>query len=275
MPGAHNTPSAHLVLQDIGLSGPDYATADGTYEAYDRRLQALESLLINKGGFQKAEVSAAFINSDPATKEPIARWLRHELRKLREGEVTRGAAPALTGKTIPRALIADLTFTMIECASYPGDELLSLLQELLNVDRHRKDLAAESRRKFELAATFEAQAALQGRRYGVQDIRRIVKVSSSTASAWKKSSEYRTRVKQEEKFWAHALEPHVKKLRTKDPTLTQERGFQVAIGSEEIMNEIVERRAKWDPDGADKLSAKWMSKWQLAPSQPPKHARRK
>ena len=103
-----------------------------------RRLNALETLMIEKGHFSKEQATKAINDPSPISKEPIANWLSAELKKLREREKIVGKAPVLKGETLSRLVIADLAMTMVEmCALQPGENLICLLQELLYVDRYR------------------------------------------------------------------------------------------------------------------------------------------
>jgi len=188
----------------------------------------LGRLLATNGRLQKKEVSEALVDSDPATKEKAAVWLRSELATLRDAE-KKGQHPVRRGKTLSRLDIADLAFTMLESARAPGDQLLSLLQELLNVDRHRKSLAASSHEQFDRAANWEAQSALQGAGCGVRELARRVSVSVSTASQWKKSPQYGKRVEFYKMAWKDSIGDYVKIIEGKYPDITEAHAFRLAM----------------------------------------------
>src|SRR3954447_16493502 len=91
-----------IVTQTIGLKSSDGShmdseARDGTLQAYMRRLDAHQELLINQGKFSKEAAIRALASPDPATKEAAAKWLREGLATLREGERTPGKALARRG----------------------------------------------------------------------------------------------------------------------------------------------------------------------------------
>ena len=49
-----------------------------------RRLNALETLMIEKGHFSQEQATKATNDPRPISKEPIASWLSAELKKLRD-----------------------------------------------------------------------------------------------------------------------------------------------------------------------------------------------
>jgi hypothetical protein len=170
---------------------PRHVLADVTLDAFFRRMSAHQQLLIEKGGFQSKQAVRALNAPDPESKEQVAVWLSSELNKLREGERRAGAAPMRWGQALPRAEMADLAMTMLEaCEAPPGENLICLLQELLDVDRHRKALAEKPGEEFVNAAYFEAANELQGRTTGVREIARKVSVSPAAVSGWKKLDNY-------------------------------------------------------------------------------------
>jgi hypothetical protein len=159
-------------------SWPDHLLGDVSPDARFARMNALQDLLIAKTGFPKEEVQKALGHPHPETKEKVSIWLRAELKKLSAGQ-KRGEHPVRRGKTISLPQIADAVFTMLEANYTINDKLLALIQELLEVGRHRRTLAA-NREKFEQAADFEAVVRLQGNQSGVRAIARYVIVSTST-----------------------------------------------------------------------------------------------
>jgi hypothetical protein len=180
-----------------------HAMADVNLDGHFMRLSAHSTLIEKRGGFEKEAVALALVNSSWETKEPLALWLSKELEFLREGEVRVGAAPVRTGKALSRIEIADLALTMLECLDV-GDNLLCLFQELLNVDRHRKDLAT-SDRNMKSAAEIEAQFNLQGYPCGVQELARLVSVRPSSVTRWRRNDRYRKEVARNQRAFSEVL----------------------------------------------------------------------
>jgi len=223
----------HIIQYCVAPKGRQrYRLADGTPAAYAGRMFALQGLIMGRGRFQKEEAWAALNSDDPQSKEPVARWLSSELEELRDGEAKSrdgGASPVLSGDALSRLVIGDLAFAMLECHCAPGPELLFLLQALLNVDRHRADLANSPGRKFNDAACYDGQAALQGYSYGVNELARLVSASPSTVSAWKKSAAYQRQVERYREAWTKTLRDRVDELRAHDSELTEEQAFELAF----------------------------------------------
>jgi hypothetical protein len=171
-----------------------------------RRWNRLRTLMIEKGHFSEEQATKATNDPSPDSKEPIASWLRKELKELREKEKIVSAAPVLNGKTLSRSVIADLAMTMVElCASQPGENLICLLQELLGVDRHRASQADKPIEAFQKAAQFDAQLAIQGKRIGVRPLAKIVSVDISTISRWRRNPDYNEAVATFESIFSKAL----------------------------------------------------------------------
>jgi hypothetical protein len=128
---------------------------------------------------------------------------------LRGGEKEIGAAPILKGNALSRIVIADLAMTMLECLHKDvGQNLICLLQELLDVDRHRKASSAkEDRTKFENAARTEARLRVQGKIRTVREFAKLLFVSPSTLIGWRKSEDYRDLVSRWEEYWSAHLPP--------------------------------------------------------------------
>ena len=119
--------------------------------------------MISRGRFSNKDAIRALTSPDIETKQVAARWLRRELKIVRAGQSKTGAAPVLKGEALSPLVIADLAMTMVEnFADDIGDDLVCLLQELLEVDRHRRALAKVPSEKFQLAAQIVAQRNLQG-----------------------------------------------------------------------------------------------------------------
>jgi hypothetical protein len=198
---------------------PRHVFADVTLDAFLRRVSAHQQLLIKKGGFQSEQAVQALIAPDPESKEQVAVWLSSELNKLREGERCPGAAPMRRGQALPRAEMADLAMTMLEaCETAPGENLICLLQELLDVDRHRKALASKHSEKLERAAYVEAQYALEGRELGVRELARLLSVGPSTVNFWRSSKSYLEAIESAKRVLTSIDEKKLQTIRGRDPT---------------------------------------------------------
>ena len=198
-------------LMSVMPKRPNDIMADATMEGYMHRIEGHERLLVTRGGFPENEAFAVLMNGDSESKEPIARWLRSELSRLRDGERIIGTAPSWRERAhrkqdaLTRSVITDLAFTLLEnIDGAPGRELLSLLQETLNVDRHRRDLSTK-KEKFDRAADMEAQASFRGQLLGARELSRAMSISPSTASSWKKSVEYQNTIESHKQNWVHFL----------------------------------------------------------------------
>src|SRR5262249_37339269 len=152
----------------------EYETRDGTYDAYFRRLAAHEKLLVGRGKLSREDAEQTLTSPIPATKEAAAKWLREELAILREGERTSGKAPARRGLTLHRIEIADLAMTMTEACGGP-EQLICLLQELLDVDRHRHSLRKNHSPARDRAAQIEGRCLAENRNIGVNELAQAVK----------------------------------------------------------------------------------------------------
>jgi hypothetical protein len=172
-----------------------YAHSEANADRYD----ALVNILQQQGSFALNEAMVAFWPNTLKSleiKERVALWLRTELGKLRKGG-RKGEAPVRRRKVLSKLVIADIAITMLEsgglCA--PGGNLLQLLEELLDVDRHRATLAQDPiySDQFINAADMEADARLQGKTYSARELARIVKVAPETIITWRKSDAYKRR----------------------------------------------------------------------------------
>jgi hypothetical protein len=113
--------------------------------------------------------------------DKVALWLRGELNKLRDSKKA----------MLPRVEIADLAITMLEKLSRfdgIGENLLSLLRELLEVDRHRKKIAPNE--KLRWTAAMDGIALLNGEFLGVRELARRVGVSPRAIVDWRRSAIY-------------------------------------------------------------------------------------
>jgi hypothetical protein len=196
----------------------DHVTKDVTLDAYMRRMDSLEKMLLNYGKFSRDAAVKALVNSDPATKEAVAAWLRIELDRLRKAEAKLGTAPVRRKLALSRLDIADAALTMVQAIKGPcGNELLSLLQELLNVDRHRQQLFRHCSDLFEAAANFDAQLEIYEKNFSARELAKRVGVSQPTISAWRKSAQYKEMVALYRDVWQEGLEPIIEQIKAKNP----------------------------------------------------------
>ena len=167
------------------------ALHDKSLEAWMRRMDALTELMIETGHFSPEQAMRVLTDPRPITKEPIAFWLRAELKELRESEKIVGKASVLKGETLSRLVIADLAMTLVEvCESQPAENLICLLQELLDVDRHRASQAEKPIEAFQQAAQIDASLAVQGKKIGVRRLAEMVSVDPATISRWRRDPDY-------------------------------------------------------------------------------------
>jgi hypothetical protein len=161
------------------------------------RYDATFSILQAQGGFTINEAMMAFWPTTPATqkvKERVAAWLRSELNKLRKAERC-GEHPVRRQKALSRLTISDIAITLLEsgerCA--PGKNLVCLLQELLDVDRHRATLAQSAMYSDDFidAATLDGEGESEGKTYSARQLARLVGVSPGTIIAWRELPRYR------------------------------------------------------------------------------------
>ncbi len=170
---------------------PEIARLDVTLESYLSRMNSISDILKEHGGFSGKTVTDAFVclNGNPEHSEEVAQWLRGELLQLREDEKVQSKAPVLSGTSLGRATISDIAITMLE-AIEPGPQLLLLLAELLNVDRHRQARADKKNAERDIAAQIDAQ--IPG--IGVRQLAKGVGVAPSTITTWRSEPEYQKQV---------------------------------------------------------------------------------
>jgi hypothetical protein len=199
---------------------------DLTAEGYFERMRSLERLLEGAGKFDARAISAALRSTNPQTKKGVASWLRDELKQMRAVQ-SKGGHPVRRGKTLSLPEIADLAFTMLETLHAVDVQLLSLLRELLNVDRHRRAFA--NRKKFNRAADSEAQFRLQGSPQSVNKMASSTSISVSTASEWKKLAKFQERVSSYEQFWRHRVGDYVQIVKDRYPEIGDGHAFRIAM----------------------------------------------
>jgi hypothetical protein len=197
-PTSENGEVVAIIPQNIGFAPdgvwPATTHYGQTLDAFMRRMDRLQDILVTRGGFTRNEASDFLSRGTDDSSEKIVSWLRRELATLRTGERTIGAAPVLTGAALSRLEIADLTMTLIEIGGPINENLQCLLAELLDIDRHRTALAGNRHEAFEQAAAIEGQFAAEGRAIGVRELARMLSVEASTISRWRLDHEYKKSV---------------------------------------------------------------------------------
>src|SRR5208337_1491290 len=113
-------------------------------QANEDHYDAVVAIVQKQGGFTINEAMMAFWPATPTTqkvKERVATWLSTELAKLRKA-YRLGDHPVRRQKALSKLIISDIAMTMLESGgrSAPGKNLLRLLEELLDIDRHRATL---------------------------------------------------------------------------------------------------------------------------------------
>jgi hypothetical protein len=177
------------------------ADHDGNLQAYVQRMVRLEDILVNRCGLSRAAAESALTSPDPKTKEPAARGLRRELKRLQDGQRTTGKAPVLNGQAMSPLDIGDLAATMLEAHGL-GTEFTCLVLELLKIDRRRRALAERRPPSYYEAAMIEGYYLAAGAQaVGVRELARAFDVNPSTASAWRKEPEYKLRVQAFKEMW--------------------------------------------------------------------------
>ena len=181
---------------------PEYLWPDGTEDAWFHRKSAISQVIEKRGGFSSRVATIAITDSSWETKEAVARWLRNELKVLREAEAKTGTAPARRKVALSRTEISDIALELLECIG--GESLICLFQELLDVDRHRKSFS-ENFTQLDLAAAMEAQLELQGVQLGVRAFASQMSVAPSSVTRWRKNPAYQERVDFHKRVWGDVL----------------------------------------------------------------------
>lgn len=185
--------------KSIATDWPEHVKRDKNFESYAYRLTEHQKLLTKKGRFTSRQALEAVIGSNSELNGKVIAWLRKELATVRKLEKKPGSIVRLRRAT-SRLEIADIAITMMEgTAGNVEDNLLCLLQELLNVDRHRTYLAEKFSPKRERAALFDAHNSSEGKpAMGTRPLARMLAVSPSMIAEWRKSPDYLDRVKNHE-----------------------------------------------------------------------------
>jgi hypothetical protein len=121
--------------------------------------------------------------------EALAFFLRIILLELKYEEKKRTAAPARTLGPVPRSVIAEAAVDLLgSCALWnysPGDQLIELIRELLNIEGNKHGLTRNVEAQ-EQAAFIVAQAPT----IPTRELARLVHVDPGTMSRWRKTSEF-------------------------------------------------------------------------------------
>jgi hypothetical protein len=184
---------------------------------------ALGRLLRERGGFTVPDTAAALYgygseNERVETERRVAMWLMGELQKLPKGKVASGeASPVRRCGLLSPLQIADFAIALLDYDDYrdhirgwgiaepsapvtrhsPTPELIDLLEQLLDVTRHRtvfKKKAREGDKRFHLAAHIDGVAARRGETISVKRLSALTKASTGSISAWRRSPRYKKRV---------------------------------------------------------------------------------
>jgi hypothetical protein len=113
--------------------------------------------------------------------DALAAWLRPHLARLRRAK----NAPVRADKMLPRSIIATIAMDILEnnvlFGYVPGEELINLLKELLDVDKQK----ASADRQF--AARYKASWILaQNENIPTRTLERFLGVNASSISRWRK-----------------------------------------------------------------------------------------
>jgi hypothetical protein len=214
---------------------PRNCLPDDDIDAFRRRMSHLAEALESRGGFSKSTSVRALVDPNPKTKEKAAQWLSIELARLRKEEKRIGSAPILSGRLLSRIVIADIAITMLQFLEKPPCEnLICLLQELLDVDRHRVALATPRSYSYDRAVVEEAHAELQGMTLGVRKLAKAISVPPrtippSTITRWRRLDEYRRDVRDERKQVEEKLAPLVEDILKLNPGMGLEAAYSQAI----------------------------------------------
>jgi hypothetical protein len=167
---------------------PDHVTFDVTLDAFMRRMDRLLDVLVNHGGFTEDESRNILVGQGgDSGSENVSRWLRQELSRLRAAEKIVGEAPVLKGDTLSRLVISDIAMTLVENGEEElGPELIALLMELLDVDRHRRSIAQIPSEQWEMAVQIDAEIP----NLGVRKLAKEIGVAPSTLSKWRRDPDY-------------------------------------------------------------------------------------
>jgi hypothetical protein len=174
---------------------PRHMFPDVDYGGFQNRMETSLQLLIERGGFSPSTSMKILVDGRAKTKERAAAWLRKELERLQNSERVLGSAPVLTGSAMSRLTISDLAISMLQILNEaPGTNLICLLQGLLNVDRHRFQLAKDPDPSQDSAAMHDARSKLTGKTLTVRRLAEIADADPSSISRWRRTTAYKQEV---------------------------------------------------------------------------------
>jgi hypothetical protein len=206
------------------------------------RLSSHKKLLIEEGGFAETAVIDAFrYDSDSMTKELIAKWLRGKWAELRAAKQLGNSPLRVRGKILETD-IKDIAMTLLECsANAPLDELICLLRELLELDKHR-EARADAAARFQWFVGIEAWQILQGKDHGVREMARLTGISKSGISDMRKRSDYADTLAESKKATVIFIQRAVREILTADnPTVSEEEILEaVTTVNEETARRVFE-----------------------------------
>jgi len=184
------------------------------------RLDSLIQILIDNGQFTKEEAHAYVSGIEPwdplagqkkytyefvdLTIQKVAVWARSELKKLRELEKQKRKdkitqSPVLELKSISRSQLSDIAFQgLSSCSHEPNEDILMLIAELLDVDRHRKKNAEKHSDGFLIAAQLLAQHP----KISNSKIAESLQVNKSTVGRWRTMQEFCDKVETYKKIFS-------------------------------------------------------------------------
>jgi hypothetical protein len=185
-----STKADSKLVYETNRAFPRHAFPDDDLDCWGLRMESLQQLLVERGRYSRARAENILVDPGAKRKEGAAAWLSTELEKLRKSERVIGSAPVLTGAALSRLTISDLAITMLQFLEEPpGTNLICLLQQLLDVDRHRARLAAK-RGNVLTSVIEEARGRLVGRAYSVRQLAKLAAVDPSSISRWRRSASY-------------------------------------------------------------------------------------
>ena len=181
-----------IVLQPNILNGADLdevTKLDVAFESSDCRLIGIEDIAEKRSAMPRKTIQDAF-NGDNKKSEKIAKWLRAELAQLRAEESKASTAPVVTGTCLGRATISDMAITLLSILNKVGSELCMLLAELLDVDRHRRNLSKDKAPLKYICALVDSQNP----GIGVRELAEVMGVVPSTIYRWRRDRSYQDSV---------------------------------------------------------------------------------
>lgn len=149
-----------------------------------------------RSGIDRNLVQSAFQGGADSSLglKAVVSWLSDELDRLRKLEARPGSAPARRKLAASRTKIADLTIYLARrsISNDKSDPLITLLEALLDVDRHRAAYASQPRhrKEFRRAIRAEVYAIKREENITVRALAKIAGVSLGTMSNWRSSPEY-------------------------------------------------------------------------------------